>query len=88
MACRPTSPRSAGSRIESFVEHLVATKAPATANNRYRALTALFNFLVDFGELADSPMRKVKPPQVPDTPVPVLSEEQLGKLVAVCEGKA
>ena len=41
--------------VESFIERLVATKAPATANNRYRALTALFNFLVDFGEITDSP---------------------------------
>ena len=37
--------------IESFIERLVATRAPATANNRYRALTALFNFLVDWGEI-------------------------------------
>jgi site-specific recombinase XerD len=75
-------------QVESFVEHLVATKSPATANNRYRALTALFNFLVDFGEITESPMRKMKPPQVPDAPVPVLSEEQLRKLLAACEGKA
>ena len=73
--------------VESFIERLVATKAPATANNRYRALTALFNFLVDFGEITDSPMRKMKPPKVPDVPVPVLTEEQLRKLVQACEGK-
>ena len=73
--------------VESFIEHLVATKAAATANNRYRALTALFNFLVDFGEITDSPMRKMKPPHVPDAPVPVLSEEQLRKLVRSCEGR-
>ena len=30
--------------------------------NRYRALTALFNFLVDFGEITVSPMAKMKPP--------------------------
>ena len=73
--------------VESFIERLVETKAPATANNRYRALTALFNFLVDFGEITDSPMRKMKPPHVPDVPVPVLTEEQLKKLVQACEGK-
>jgi hypothetical protein len=32
--------------VECSIERLVAAKAPATANNRYRALTALFNFLV------------------------------------------
>jgi site-specific recombinase XerD len=73
--------------VESFVEALVQTKAPATAHNRYRALTALFNFLVDFGEITDSPMRKMKPPHVPDVPVPVLTEDQLRKLISACEGK-
>ena len=73
--------------VESFIEQLVCTKSPATANNRYRALAALFNFLVDFGEITDSPMRKMKPPEVPDVPVPVLTEEQLRKLVTACEGR-
>src|ERR1700722_16002686 len=45
--------------VEAFIEHLVATRAPATASNRYRALMALFNFAVDFGEITDSPMRKM-----------------------------
>lgn len=73
--------------VESFVEHLVATKAAATANNRYRSLTSLFNFLVDFGEITESPMRKMKPPAVPEVPVPVLTDEHLRKLIASCEGK-
>jgi site-specific recombinase XerD len=73
--------------VESFIERLVQTRAPATANNRYRALTALFNFLVDFGEIADSPMRNMKPPKVPDVPVPVLSDDQLRRLLAAAEGR-
>jgi site-specific recombinase XerD len=73
--------------VESFIERLVATKAPATANNRYRALTALFSFLVDFGEITESPMRKMKPPKVPEVPVPVLSDDQLRRLLAAAEGR-
>src|SRR5262245_19816242 len=38
--------------VEAFVEHRVATKSAAKANNRYRSLQALFNFLVDFGEMS------------------------------------
>jgi site-specific recombinase XerD len=72
--------------VEAFVERLVQTKAPATANNRYRALTALFNFLVDFGEITVSPMHTMKPPKVPDTPVPVLTDEDLRRLLLACEG--
>lgn len=74
--------------VESFIERLVATKAPATANNRYRALTALFNFLVDFGEIEVSPMAKMHPPKVPDVPVPVMSDDDLRRLLAAAEGKA
>jgi site-specific recombinase XerD len=74
--------------VESFIERLVQTKAPATANNRYRSLTALFNFLVDFGEITASPMAKMKPPKVPDVPVPVLTDDDLVKLLKACEGKA
>jgi site-specific recombinase XerD len=73
--------------VESFIERLVATKAPATANNRYRALTALFHFLVDFGEITDSPMRNMHPPKVPEVPVPVLSDDQLRRLLAAAEGR-
>jgi len=74
--------------VEAFIERLVQTKAPATANNRYRALTALFNFLIDFGEIPVSPMAKMHPPKVPDVPVPVLSDDELRRLLAACEGKA
>ena len=72
--------------VESFIERLVATKSPATANNRYRAFTALFAFLVDFGEITDSPMAKMKPPKVPEVPVPVPTDAQLKRLLATCQG--
>jgi site-specific recombinase XerD len=71
--------------VEAFVERLVETKSPATANNRYRSLTSLFNFLVDFGEITDSPMARMKPPKVPEVPVPVLSEKQIKAMLATCE---
>lgn len=48
----------------------------------------MFNFLVDFDELEASPMRAMKPPAVPETPVAILAEDQQRKLVAACEGKA
>ena len=78
--------------VESFIEKLVATKAAATANNRYRALTALFKFLVDFGEITASPMARMKPPRVPDVPIctveralidPVLARLRMPELIVV-----
>jgi len=74
--------------VESFIERLVQTRAPATADNRYRALTALFNFLVSFGEITESPMARMKPPKVPEVPVPVLTDDELRGLLRSCEGMA
>jgi site-specific recombinase XerD len=73
--------------VEAFIEKLVGTKAPATAHNRYRALSAMFNFMIDFGEITESPMAKMRPPHVPDVPVPVLTDEQIRKLFAVASGR-
>jgi len=73
--------------VEEFIEHLVGRWKPATANNRYRALAQFFAFLVDFGEIDDSPMAKMKPPRVPEDPVPMLAEADLKRLLASADGK-
>ncbi|MDQ3870030.1 MAG: site-specific integrase [Chloroflexota bacterium] len=38
------------------------------------------------GELKVSPMARMKPPKIPESPPPVLSEEQLRRLLKACEG--
>ena len=72
--------------VEAFIEQLVATRSPATANNRYRSLASLFAFLIDFGEITVSPMAKMKPPKVPDVPVAVLPDDQMKALFSTCSG--
>jgi integrase len=62
-------------------------KAPSTVSTRYKALRVFFGYLVEEGELAASPMERMKPPQVPDVPVPVLTEVELRRLIKACEGK-
>src|SRR5215207_9508763 len=84
----PTEVRSiAREHVEAFMEHLLATRAPATASNRYRALKRFFGFLVEEGELTSSPMERMRPPKVPEAPPPVLTEEQLKALLKACSGK-
>lgn len=74
--------------IESFFADLRATGAkPTTCSTYYRSLNVFFNWLVEEGELRESPMRKMKGPTIPDTPPPVLSEDQLRRLLKACEGK-
>ena len=72
------------SRLGSAV--LLARWKPATAHNRYRGLHAFYRWLEEEDDIP-SPMAKMKPPAVPDQPVPVLTEPQLRALFAVCAGK-
>src|SRR6185437_2662601 len=60
---------------------------PATANNRFRALQAFFKWCLEEGEITSSPMDRMAPPQVPEQPPEVLTEEQLSRLLHACEGQ-
>jgi len=73
--------------VEAFIEHLLATRAPATASNRYRALKRFFGFLVEEGELTSNSMGRMRPPKVPEPETPVLTEDQLRALLNACSGK-
>ena len=71
--------------VEAFITHLLERWKPATANNRYRGLQSFFRWLVEEGEIGESPMARMKPPRVPDNPPDVLREEELRALLATCE---
>ena len=71
--------------VEAFITHLLERWKPATANNRYRGLQSFFRWLVEEGEIGESPMVHMKPPRVPDNPPDVLREEELRALLATCE---
>ena len=45
--------------------------APATINKRYRSLMRFFGYLVEEGEIETHPMAHIRPPKVPEQPVPV-----------------
>lgn len=75
--------------VEEFLADLLAHWKPATAANRYRGLHAFYRWLEEEEEIEakDNPMAKLTPPEVPEKPVPVLTEEQLRRLLKVCGGK-
>jgi site-specific recombinase XerD len=72
--------------VEAWMTALLARWKPATAHNRYRGLHAFYRWLEE-EEDVPSPMVKMRPPAVPDQPVPVLAEPQLRTLFAACAGK-
>lgn len=70
--------------VEAFITHLLEVRAPATAHNRYRALRSFFGWLVEEGEISTSPMARMKPPRLPETPPRVLRETEIIRLLDVC----
>jgi site-specific recombinase XerD len=73
--------------VEEFIADQLARWKPGTANNRYRSLQAFFKWIVDEGELNVSPMAKMKPPTVPESPPAVLTESDLKRLLKSCDGR-
>ena len=61
--------------------------APATVAKHYRSLQQLFKFLVEDDEIEHSPMERMHPPKVPEQPVPVLTDDELWRLLKACAGR-
>jgi integrase len=74
--------------LEGFVAHLLGRWSPATASTRYKQLQALYRWLEDEEEIAVNLMARMKPPVVPDKPIPVVPEDALRRLLVACAGKS
>jgi site-specific recombinase XerD len=72
--------------VEAHLAELLARLSPATAAKHYRSLQQFFRWLVEDGEIPRSPMERMSPPTVPEQPVPVITEDELTRLLAVCVG--
>ncbi|MBW3604284.1 MAG: tyrosine-type recombinase/integrase [Actinobacteria bacterium] len=70
--------------IEEYLGTLARERKPATVSFRYRALQQFTKWLADEEELPTDLMARMRPPQVPEQPVPVLTEEQMRALLATC----
>lgn len=83
-------PTSAGAitreHVEAFLADLADRVSPATTAKHYRSLQQLFRWLEDDGEIARSPMHRMRPPAVPEQPVPIVTNEELVALLATCRG--
>jgi site-specific recombinase XerD len=75
--------------IEQYLIYLRDEKQvkPATAAQRYRSLQQFFKWLAEEEEIEQSPMLRLRPPAIPETPPPTLSPEQLRAILAACAGK-
>jgi len=73
--------------VESFIADLLAKWKPTTAHARYRSLHSFFKWLAEEGEVAQSPMERMKPPIIPEETPNMLSEDDQRKLLKACAGK-
>lgn len=72
--------------IEMFMTDQLARHKPTTASVRFRSLQQLFKWLLEEEEIAASPMERMRPPIVPEVPVPVVSDDDLRRLLRACDG--
>jgi site-specific recombinase XerD len=84
----PTGARSIRrEHVESWMAARRAQVKPASRSLQYRALVQFFKWAVEEEEIERSPMEKIKPPRVPETPVPVVAAVDFRALLRACEGK-
>lgn len=72
--------------VEAFVADQVARWRPKTAQVRYGDLRQFFNWALEEREIQAHPMAHMKPPMVPEEPVPVVCDADLIKLLKACAG--
>ena len=88
LAARGTTLAEAGrADLEAYLGDLLTRRAPATAATYHKILKLLYQWLEDEDELPADPMAKMRPPLVPDQPVPVIPDDGLRRLLAACAGK-
>jgi site-specific recombinase XerD len=73
--------------VEAFIADQVARWRPNTARNRHLALKRFFDWLADEELIDASPMARMRPPRVPEEPVPLLREDAVRALLRACEGR-
>jgi integrase/recombinase XerC len=85
----PADPRDiTRAELTAFLAAMNEQWKPATCSLTFRALQQFFGWLVREEEIDHSPMDRMRPPSVPEQPVPVLTEEQIRTLLATCDGRS
>lgn len=75
------------SQIQDYIAEMVRTREASTAQVNFKYLQQFFNWLVGEDEIDASPMRGLKPPDVPEKLVPVIAESDLVLLIKACDGR-
>jgi integrase/recombinase XerC len=91
LRARPRHHLEAATRadLEAFMAGVLARgRAPSTAATYHKALKLLYAWLVEEEEIPADPMARLRPPIVPDKPVPIVPADGLKRLFVVCAGSS
>lgn len=84
----PTAARAVKrEHVESYIASRRELVKPASQSIEYRALQQFWRWAVEEEEVDSSPMARMRPPRVPDAPVPVVDVADFRKLLKTTEGK-
>jgi integrase/recombinase XerC len=72
--------------VDDFIADQIEERSASTASVRFRALQQFFARCLDEGQLDANPMAGMRPPVVPERPVPVLGEADAKALLKSCAG--
>jgi site-specific recombinase XerD len=72
--------------LEAFLAELLTRRSASTAATYYKPLKLLYAWLAEEEEIPADPMRRMKPPIVPDKPVPIVPADGLKRLFRACAG--
>jgi site-specific recombinase XerD len=72
--------------LEEFMGDLLARRTASTAATYYKVLKLMYAWLTEEEEIPTNPMARMKPPIVPDKPVPIVPEDGLKRLFRACAG--
>lgn len=73
--------------LREFMVWLAENRSPSTCSVRYRAMQQFYKWAVGEELIIASPMARMRPPSVPEKPVPVVPVDDLRKLLRACDGK-
>jgi len=73
--------------VQGWIAWLLGRYSAAYASSQFRALQQFFKWLAAEDEIPD-PMAGLRPPHVPDKPVPVFADGDLARLERACVGRS
>ena len=85
----PTDPTVvSGEHVREYLANQLSRGLSAkTVRSRYSFLSVFFRWMVDEGEITASPMARIKPPQLDDTPPPIVTDDQYAAMLKVTAGR-